>query len=318
MTATALTGIRASGLKTCARMEAYRESGAEGRERSDAENRWLFRGKHLGRMYADWLRREHGEDAVETEVEIPWALGVGHADILLKPTSTLIEVFSSLNPSAEAVRDKLRQLTLYLMHHPAENGALVILSPADFTEDRTILSRSSRLYRELQVDVILRIEQIRRWQDTGELPPRVCRKPSEATGRFCPFAATCFNDWDATIPVVDAAEVLEAAKDWLSAKQEERESQAIYERAKETRKKLEETFDFLEPGESGVGPYVIRRTDVTRKPSFQWEKAEAAGLFEPGLYPDCWKPGASYTRFDVTRGDGDASEDFDFGEGLPF
>lgn len=324
MTATATApSLRLSSVtNACPRKAVYEATDAPARERTDREERLLFRGKRLGRDYADMLAHKYGEKNIERERKIQWPLGVGHADIYLPETRTIIEVLSSAHAGEQMLHGKLLQLVAYIEHDPdATSGALVVLNPADYTEDRTILHPDSPQYKALVAEMRVRVEQVIRWRDTGTLPMRVCQKPSDAIGRFCLHAAHCFEGWEPPpLEQIAADETLVAAVETFAAEKAEQAALERSARAHEERKKeaqvIIEAAELPAGTDVQIGAYRVRRTHVNRKPTFEWEKAEMAGLFEPGLYGDYFKPGSSYSTFKAERVDL-VDADMDYGE-VPF
>lgn len=319
MSATARVDVRASSVKDCVRKSVYGATGAPEREWTDREHRIMFRGQRLGQDYADWLERQHGPENVAREVEIPWRFGVGHADIFLRHTRTLIEVVSSAHASDVMVHRKLLQLVLYLEHFQgAEAGLLVIIDPADFTEERYPVARGTDTYNGLADEVTERIESIARWRDTGELPDRECRKPSEAIGRWCRHAETCFDGWEPDpVETIDTPEAREVASAYYQAKQAEKGAKQILATAEVERKEIEARLAELVPvGKRRIGPLEITRTHVERKPTIDTKKVELAGV---PIAPEFYKPGVTYDTFRVDRvSDEPLVTADDFGEDVPF
>lgn len=198
----------------------------------------MFRGKRIGRDYAELLSINHnsrddhrkfirarvraeergggyyGAGKVWAEKKVVWPLGVGHMDIWLPQTATAVEVLSSKYGSAEMVHSKKLQLVGYMEHDPeARAGVVVVVDPSDLDEERHVVSRHDSLYADLVAEMRERIQQVQGWDATGELPPRVCGKPSDARGHFCPFAEHCFDGWTAPeLPQVETGEVVTLAR----------------------------------------------------------------------------------------------------------
>jgi hypothetical protein len=230
--------LRWSSTRDCPRKAIYEATGAPARDRSDAEQRILFRGKRIGRDYAELLSFNHnnaldhkrfirarnraeekgggyyGAGKVWAEKKVVWQLGVGHMDIWLPQTATAVEVLSSKHASPEILHSKRLQLVGYMEHDPeAANGVVVILDPSDLSEDRQLVSKHDPQYAELVEEMRDRIRQVQAW-DAGEpMPARVCGKPSDARGHFCQYADHCFQDWEPPeLPVVLTDEVVRLAR----------------------------------------------------------------------------------------------------------
>lgn len=322
-TAVATKGMRWSSTRVCARKAVYEAEGAPARERSDREHRILYRGRSLGRDYADFLAARDGQDAVEREVKVEWEFGVGHIDVFHIPTSTAIEVLSSAHASSDMVTSKLLQLVGYMEHYPrAAAGLLAVLDPSDFTEERFPVARGTDAYSGLVEQMHDRIVQLREWRDAGVTPARVCVKPSEAIGRFCLHAAHCFDGWEPEpLERLDDHETLDLAMSWLSAKAREREAAAAVDEAKAERETIQERLAARidEPGKVLVGPLVVTRSDRVRQGTLDVRKAETAGVPVRDSLAEFFKPDSSYTVWTV-QGSGSLpgdTADVDYGE-APF
>ena len=145
--------LRWSSVRACPRKAVYEATGAPARERTDREERILFRGKSIGRDYASFLTARYGADAIEAERKVVWPLGIGHIDIYLKQTKTAIEVLSSAHATDAMIHSKLLQVVGYMEHDPeVDNGMLVVLNPSDFFEDRYPVNKDTDAYRELAAE----------------------------------------------------------------------------------------------------------------------------------------------------------------------
>lgn len=255
------------------------------------------------------------------ELQVPWEFGVGHPDLFIPETGTIVEVLSAATAGDSYRRGKLLQAVGYCEHYePARNVALIVVSPSDYTEDRTVVAGHTDLYRGLVDEMQARVAQVRAWAEEGTLPDRVCAKPSEARSHFCQHAAHCFEGWEPPpLPVIAADAALVLAAQEFDAVKRERAAGARLDREQEQRQKAAQAV--LEAAElpAGmdvmVGGYKVTRTAVQRKPVFDWEKAEAAGVFEPGLYDGYFRPGSAYSTFKVALV-GDAPGE-DYGD-IPF
>jgi hypothetical protein len=312
--------LRWSSVRACSRKAVYEHLGAPARERTDREERVLYRGKSIGRDYASFLAARYGADAIEVERKVQWALGLGHIDIYVKETRTAIEVLSSAHATDAMVQSKLLQLTGYMEHDPeVDNGALVVLNPSDFHEDRFLVNKDSDAYAELVAEMNDRVAQVLAWNETGELPARVCSKPSDAWGQFCLHADHCFEGWQpAETDVIADPLVRELAIELYLAKRAETEAKKLVSEAEEKRKAVQEQLaEHLEPGEYEVGSLTVKRRVTNRQPSLDSKKARLAipgwdALVEPYL-----TPGATYSTWVIDR-NGDAPLTVDFGDEAPW
>jgi hypothetical protein len=313
--------LRWSSVRACPRKAVYEWENAPARERTDREERILFRGKSIGRDYASFLVARYGADAIEAERKVEWALGIGHIDIYVKETKTAIEVLSSAHATDAMVQSKLLQLTGYMEHDPdVDNGALVVLNPSDFTEDRYLVNKDSDAYAELVAEMNDRIAQVLAWNETGETPARVCSKPSDAWGQFCLHADHCFEGWQPPeeADVVADPRVRELAIELYLAKRAETEAKKLVGEAEEKRKAVQEQLaEHLEPGEYEIGSLTVKRRVTNRAASVNAKKARLAipgwdALVEPYL-----TPGATYSTWVIDR-NGDAPLTVDFGDEAPW
>lgn len=331
--------FRASSLRDCPRKAVYEATGAPARDRTPREERFLYRGKSIGRDYVIFLASSNGwkvwvdsgpdywvppdlraatagEAGIVAEKKVAWGYGTGHADAYITSTRTVVECLSSASASDAMVRSKLLQAVLYTEHDSdATNCRLVVIDPSDFSEEQVVLDPRSRQYAALVDEMKERVETLALWHDTGVLPDRVCGKPNEAIGHFCQHAAHCFDGWEPPeLDVVECDETLAATlADFDRAKRaradlakQEKQLKAEQDAAQEILEGLD-----LPVGTVRLGPFQVTRTFTQRKPTFQWEKAEMAGVFEPGLYDDFFKPGSSYSTFKTERVDPSGDE---FGE----
>lgn len=347
-TQTELRPARLSSLKECPRMVTYQMTDAPARDRTDREARWLYRGRAIGRDYLIWLGATHGKiwaasgqhywipphlradgpgtAAVLAEVPVPWALGTGHIDGVLPASGTAIEILSSAQASAEQIHLKTLQLTAYLEHYPAATGGLlVVLNPSDFGEERFPIAKGTESYKALAEEVHDRIGQVLHWKQTGTLPARVCRKPSDAIGHFCLHAETCFDGCEEPpLEELDGREARETVQRFYLAKQAEQAAASVSASLQEERKAIQKDLEDL-PGVADtdhplkVGPFRVTRTPVQRAPVLDVKKAELAGVLSTEALADYMKPGAAYATWKVERVEADdALTPDDFGDEAPW
>lgn len=320
MSAPALTGLRWSSARDCPRKAAGETLDVEPRPFTDREARILFRGKRIEDDYADWLQREHPDWTLERQREIRWPFGTGHVDIYAVEAGLFFEVLSSANPSAAMVDSKLVQLAGYMEHdRAATGGVLAIVNPVDFSEERVPVARGTVTYRALAGEVEARVAALAAWRETGELPARVCRRPSDSFGHFCRLAKWCFAGWEPpSLDEIGRPEVAEWAARWYAAKGEERAAQTVFRDREAARKEIESELDELAvpAGEWQAGPWRVRRTRVERKPTLDARVIEGE---LPEVPAHWWRPGASYDRVDVQPATPDgAPADGGYGDDPPF
>jgi hypothetical protein len=314
--------LRWSSVRACPRKAIYEASTAPARERTDREERILFRGKSLGRDYASFLRAKHGKDKIVAERKVVWPLGIGHIDVYLPATKTAIEVLSSAHATDEMTTSKLLQLVGYMEFDPeVTNGVLIVLNPSDFWEERFLVSKDTNAYKELAAEAHARVAQVLAWRDTGELPERVCGKPGDAFGKFCLHADHCFEGWTKPelVPNEDPL-VHELSIALYRAKQDEHARKERVTEAEERRKAIQSQLaEHLEEGEHEIGSLTIKRSVTTRKPTLDLKKARLAGAVDDELIQPFMKDGATYSTWFIDRhGDAPLIVPGEFGDEAPW
>lgn len=317
MTTFAATAVRASELSRCARMAALRGLGAEQAEHDEQTLRYFAR----GHLYSDYVCRQleakHGKENVEREVEIPWPLGLGHADAYISSEKLLAEIKSTVAPSTSSPMFDMAvaQLRFYLRFHPeAETGALYLINPSDLSGEDVF---AVRLTDEDREEIDAAVADVQAALEGGPLPERVCSKPGQARGRLCAFAEACFAGWQPPEPTeitepdaLDAAVRLHALK--IAERPLKEQLAAIDEGKKEAQAELAE---ILPVGESVIGNLQVTRTHVQRQPTFSVKAFEAAGHSVEPL-TEFFKPGAEYDTFKIKSAQ--TAGEIDFGDEAPF
>lgn len=221
-TAERLTGARWSSTVRCARMGAYSALGAIPAPHSEHVAGLFERGHDIEEVFARRLGMDY-TGPVEREVPIRWGDDWElHCDFLLPEqdrrhlevkSNQQINTVPGPEVEIEGVRSKASVLQVV--------GAATF-DPAGGTAAVAVMSPLTYLHREYRVDVnddlvgVVRDLEARVMHAlaSGELPERVCKVPSDAVGRFCPYRDTCFADWELaeTREPVDAAVSLLAAQ----------------------------------------------------------------------------------------------------------
>lgn len=314
-----LKGARLSAMARCIRQAAYTALDTPTDPLPlDAEH--YFRRGHLFNMYVgQQLRAKYGADGVRSEVEIPWPLGVGHADHVVDPESLAVEVVSTVTPSARVFEFKARQLKQYLHFGGYDNGAVYVIDPSSLKrEDVLPVKLTDDDRTEIAADVTLLEVAVDRGH-VGALP-RVCRKPGDARGYLCQYASECFKDWQAPAASEDDREqARRAALDLYQAQQHERNLKAQLTAIEEERKNAQAALsDLLEPGETQVGPFLVKRIPIRGRVTVKNELLKA-GLLPDELLAPYVSVSEGYDRFDITRvSDETALTGDDFGSEAPW
>ncbi len=290
MTAATATSLRWSSTRDCPRKAVYEAEGAPGRDRTVAEDRYLFRGISVGhdfivslaasngmKVWVDsgpdhWLPPELRADSEDTadalaELRVGWELGTGHCDLYVKATDTVIEVLSSQNPTAEQIHSKLLQARGYARALDAQSIALAIVDPATMEEDRVIVVASSERWDALGQECDERIAQVVEWRDSGTMPARVCSKPGEAWGHFCLYAAHCFEGHTPEpVTVITDERVHELAVRLAHVKNAKREVSATERQLDREAKEIQEQLAVLvDPGTVQAGRVKLTRSQRSRE-----------------------------------------------------
>lgn len=273
----------------CPRMCAYALLGADPEEPNDRTKRLWRRGRQLGADVADDFAAKYGEDNVVREKAIPWPdsglpLGELHTDVFVKPEKMAVEVKSAMSP-ASILDDAITQLGGEIRYDDdAQVGCLAIADPTGWRDIELI---PVLLTDELQERVESIAGQVVTAANGGDMPARVCQKPSDGRGKFCPFVDVCFADWQAPDPLDLDGDVARLALELKEAQDVERARKAEVKDAEERRKELAEQLAGWElvPGMDYVGSGVkVRRTHVGDSPRFSFSKADKAGIFKSPIW----------------------------------
>lgn len=338
MTAVASPALRWSSVRDCARKAVYEATDAPARERTLREDRQLYRGRSVGhdwiisvateKMWKVWidsgpthwlppdlLAADEDSADVIAELRVQWELGIGHADLYIRETDTVIEVLSSQNPTGNMIRSKLIQARGYARTIDASNIALIIVDPSTLDEERVIVTSKSAQWEDLGAECDDRIAQALAWRDTGNLPGRVCAHPGEAWGHFCVFAAHCFDGYQApALEAIDTEDARTLAARLAHVKAKRREI-GVTDKLLETEQKdiQSELLEHVPAGEWQVGAYRVKHSERAGRRSFDFDRAENDSRIGE-LLVEFVKTGKPYQVWDVEQtGPATVSED-DYGD----
>jgi len=309
----------------CPRQASYAFLGVEPEPPSDQTRRFWRRGRQLGADVADDFAAKYGEENIIREKAIPWPappdLPVGelHSDVFVIPEKMVVEVKSSRSP-ASILDTAITQLGGELLFDPeAESAALAIVDPTGF-KDTTFIP--VLMTEELQERVESYAGQVVEATRGGDLPARVCGKPSDGHSKFCPFIAHCFEGWQKPDPSHLPGDAALIALNLKAVQDQERAAKGVLKPIEEERKRLAgelAAFDLVPGVEySGAGA-LVTRTHVGDTERLSLTTLKKAGMWTPELevqlLPFVTASGA-HDRWRVERDESVPDED-DFG-GVPW
>jgi hypothetical protein len=281
---------RWSAAAKCPRMAVYGLRGVDPSEPDERTKRLWRRGRQLGADIASDFAAKYGDGNVIFEKAIAWPkndlpLGELHTDVFVKPEKMAVEVKSSTSP-ASIMDDAITQLggEIYF-DDEAEIGCLAIVDPTGYRETELL---PVFLTDELQARVENIADQVATAAKGGELPHRVCSKPSDGRGKFCPFVDVCFADWQPPSPISLDGEIASIAVEYHQAHTDEAAAKAVLAEREERRRELGaqlSAFD-LSPSidYSGSGIRRLRRTAFPDSLKFSLSKASKAGIFSSAIW----------------------------------
>lgn len=269
-------------------MATYGLFGAEPEEPSERTKRIWRRGRQMGAAVADDFATKHGEENVIREKAVEWPnhtlpLGELHTDVYVLPDRMAVEVKSSTSP-ASILDDAITQLGGEIFYdEDADIGCLAIADPSGWSDTQYL---PVVLTDELQERVESIAQEVVDASRTGTLPNRVCGKPSDGHGKFCPFINVCFDGWQPPDPLHLPGDAALIALRLKAVQDLEREARSIAKTHEEERKQLSVDlagFDLV-PGleYSGAGARVIR-THVAATEKLSLTTLKKAGMLTPEL-----------------------------------
>lgn len=314
----------------CARQASYGLLGVEPTPPTPRDSGRMARGRDAGAYFARQMAAKHGEDDVVFEAAVPWpappALPIGelHTDVEVKSLRLAVEVKNSI--WVDSMYDSaVLQLAgaLHFGRDRFDSGLLVFMDHDYQITDQFPIFLTDELSERVE-EIASAVVEVGK-QGPSVLPERVCGKPADGIGHFCPFIEHCFADWEAPEPTerddfsVLASEGFEIQIRLKSAKDNEEAIQAEWDAWKE---RAVEATEEMPPGlEILAGPIKMKRIDVKGRETFSVAKARTAGMWTPAhaeFFHAFTKIGKPSVRFDLTKTEAEAPLDIDFGEEAPF
>jgi hypothetical protein len=297
--------------------------GAKPAEPSERQLGRFQRGKDAQRYVAQRFAAKYGPDAIEHERAVPWpappALPVGelHEDLFVRSEALVVEVKSSEH--VDSVFDMaLLQVKGQVHFDPEAEMGVLLFVDRDYQEtDRFPVVLTDEDVEEIE-EIAAAVVTAGK---TGELPPRVCEKPSDGIQRMCPFIEECFRGWEP--PAVEerpdlAGLVTEAYLAWRELKERQEALGPYVERWEEAKAALEQAD--LPEGLTVAGQVAVQRTVVREAERFSLAKAIKLGLFtaqDRERFDSCIKVAKGHSRWSFRR-IGDEALDIDYGDEPPF
>lgn len=316
-----LRGARWSSAVRCPRMGAYTALGAIPAIPSEQVEGLFQRGHDVEDRYFARLAEQYTGRIIR-EAAIQWGDGWSlHVDAILPDADGRPHVEVKANrdvyhvPGADltiggvTTKAPVLQVAGAAVFDP-EGGAaeVVVVSPLDYTERRYPVDVTSDVRGAVEEIAALVVHAVQ----TGELPPRVCRVPSDGIGRFCPYVDTCFADWQPVDPDDVPAEVGLLAQQVYDADQAAKLAEAASADAKQQRDDLRRQLaDYLAAGvQYEVAGLRVKRTTVKGRQSFNLKDAVATGAIDPrdveagGRLEPFVKTGDGHDRWTIREDEG--------------
>lgn len=310
----------------CPRMCAYGLLGADPEPPTDRTKRLWRRGRQLGADVADDFAAKYGEDNIVREKAIAWPdtgmpLGELHTDVFVKDEAMAVEVKSSKNP-ASILDDAIFQLGGEIrFDDEAEVGCLAVVDPTGWNDTAYL---PVLLTDELTEKVEGIAQQVVDATRTGDLPVRVCEKPSDGHGKFCPFINICFADWQKPDPRDLDRPIAEIALRMKEVQDRERAAKAVVAELEAERKGYAEQLAAWElmPGVEYAGAGTrVKRTQVADSEKLSLTNARKAGIWTPEdtvKFGPFIKASGGHDRFTVIRDAEATTVAEDFGSEAPW
>lgn len=264
----------------CARMASLALLGADPAPLTAREEGRFQRGKDAQRFHGRRLTAKYGEEHVIHEKAVPWPnpvpIGELHTDLVVVPERLAIEVKSSesVDSMFEAAMTQLAGQVHY--DEDVDKGLLVFLD-RDYQETDAFPLILTGEWVEIVEGIAKKVVHAGK---TGELPERICARPSDGLSHLCPLIDKCFEGWEPppAAEMKDAAAIatraylakraLDSAKGELAPLEEE------YDAAKQAL--LEAGFP---EGDTIAGPVLVKHTMVRGSHTFSLAKARKSGVW---------------------------------------
>ncbi len=289
----------------------------------------MARGRDAGAYFARQMAAKHGEENVVFEAAVPWpappALPVGelHTDVALVNERIAIEVKNSV--WVDSMYDAaVLQLAgaLHFGRDRFDSGLLVFMDHDYQITDQFPIFLTDELSEKVE-SIAQAVAEVG-LKGPSALPERICHKPADGKGHFCPFIEHCFSDWVEPPPTVRddfselASEGFAIQVRLKAARGDEKALQAEWDEWKERAAAATEGLPPKFP--IHAGPIEMKRIDEKPRETFSMAKARTAGLWTPHhdeFFQSFAKVGKPIVKFTLTKTEA-APLDIDYGEEAPF
>jgi hypothetical protein len=270
------------------------------------------------------MELKHGADNVHFEYAVPWpappALPVGelHVDVAVFSERLAIEAKNTVHIDS-LYESAVVQVAGALVNAPDKfDAGLVVFLDHDYqiTHEFPIF-----LTDELREQVETIMDAVVEAGKTGQVPERICGKPSDGIGHLCPFIEHCFEGW-VEPPPAERGDLSELAsegwviqRDLRTARGSTQELESAWE---EWKARASEATEGMPPGlEIHAGPIRIKRIDVKGRETFSLSKARKSGSWtalDEERFGAFTKIGEPSVRFDLTKTEAESPLDIDYGD----
>lgn len=309
----------------CARQASYGLLGVEPTPPTARESGRMARGRDAGHYFARQMAARHGDTNVIFEMGVPWpappALPVGelHIDVGVISERLAIEAKNSVYVDS-MYESAVLQLAgaLHFGREHFDSGLLVFLDNDYQITHEFPVFLTDELIEKVESIAAAVVEAGK----SGTIPERICAKPADGRGHFCPFIEHCFKGW-VPPPAIERDDLSKLASEaWLiqrDLKAAKGNVGELQERWDEMKAQLSEIE--IPPGvDVFAGPVKIKRIDVKGRETFSKAKATTAGVWtnlDDERFGPFVKLGEPSVRFELYRTEaGDL--DIDYGDEAPF
>lgn len=310
----------------CPRLAVYAYRGTQQAEPSERTKRIWRRGRQLGAAVADDLEAKYGPDEIERERAVPWPdtgmpLGELHTDVHVRRDRLAVEVKSTGHPAGLMDSAILQLGGEILFDQDADQGCLAIADPTGWNETQLIPVVLTADLEEKVRDVA---DQVATAISSDVLPDRVCGKPADGHGRWCPFVDVCFDGWQPPDPGRLPADAALLALELHQAQQEERAARVQAAEVETRRRELAQRLAEYElaPGVEYAGAGVrVTLTRVADSERLSLATVKKAGAWTPEVAAslDAYVTlSGGHDRWKVVRDPSAPVSAGDFGERVPW